>query len=148
MKARSRYSIGEWYGCAFEFLSPKQRRDQAKLHAGLTTIAGLDCPFQKNRMCTKKGDVCSLRKYEQIDEGPVKGTGPLVTTCPNRFLEGDTIFEWIGEEILQTASPIILGQIGFLDRLRPVEEMADDEEADSQDFIGRIDNDVLGCDSL
>ena len=126
-KTRSRYSMGEWYGRAFEFFSPKQRRDQAKLHAGLTTIAGLDCPFQKNRICTKKAGVCSLRKYEQIDDGPVKGTGPLVTTCPNRFLEDDTIFRWVGEEILQTKTPIILGQIGFLDRLRP-EETADDEE--------------------
>jgi hypothetical protein len=139
-KTRSRYSIGEWYGRAFEFFSPKQRHDQAKLHAGLTTIAGLDCPFQKNRICTKKGGVCSLRKYERIDDGLVKGTGPLVTTCPNRFLEDDTIFRWIGEEILQTKTPIILGQIGFLDRLRPVEEIADDEQEDSQDFIGRIDN--------
>ena len=138
-KTRSRYSIGEWYGRAFEFFSPKQRRDQAKLHAGLTTIAGLDCPFQKNRICTNKGGVCSLRKYDQIDDGPVKGTGPLVATCPNRFLEDDTIFRWIGEEILQTKTPIIVGQIGFLDRLRP-EETADDEEEDSQDLIGRIDN--------
>jgi len=67
-KTRSRYSMGEWYGRAFEFFSPKQRRDQAKLHAGLTTIAGLDCPFQKNRICTKKAGVCSLRKYEQIGQ--------------------------------------------------------------------------------
>ncbi len=139
-KTRSRHSIGEWYGRAFEFFSSKQRRDQAKLHAGLTTIAGLDCPFQKNRICNKKGGVCSLRRYEQIDDGPVKGIGPLVTTCPNRFLEDNTIFRWIGEEILQTKSPIILGQIGFLDRLRPAEETSDGEEDDSRDFIGRIDN--------
>jgi hypothetical protein len=65
-KARSRYSIGEWYGRAFESLSPEERRDQAKLNAGLTTIAGLACPFQRNRICNKKGGVCSLRKYEQI----------------------------------------------------------------------------------
>jgi hypothetical protein len=139
-KTRSRYSIGEWYGRALEFFSPKQRRDQAKLHAGLATIAGLDCPFQKNRICTKRGGVCSLRKYQQIDDGPVKGGEPLVTTCPNRFLEDETIFKWIGKELFQTPSPIILGQIGFLDRLRPPEEMADDEEEDSQDFIGRVHN--------
>jgi hypothetical protein len=53
-KTRSRYFIGEWYGRPFESFSPEQRRDQAKLHAGLTTIAGLDCPFQKNRICNKK----------------------------------------------------------------------------------------------
>jgi hypothetical protein len=83
------------------------------VHAGFTTIAGLDCPFQENRTCTKKGGVCSLRRYEQIDNGPVKGVGLLVTTCPNRFLEDDTIFEWIGEEILQAKTSIVLGQIGF-----------------------------------
>jgi hypothetical protein len=97
-------------------------------------------PVSEKSHLQQKGGVCSLRKYEQIDDGAVKGIGPLVTTCPNRFLEEHTIFEWIGEEILQTRTPIILGQIGFLDRLRPVEEMAADEEAASQDFIGRIDN--------
>jgi Restriction endonuclease NotI len=112
-RTRRRYAIGEWYGGAFEFFSPKQRCDQAKLHAGLTTIAGFDCPFQKNRICTKKRGVCSLRAYEQIGDGPVTGVGPLMTTCPNRFLEYDTIFRWIGEEILETKSPIVLGQIGF-----------------------------------
>jgi hypothetical protein len=118
-KMRSRYSIGEWYGRAFEFFSPKQRRDQAKLHAGLTTIAGLDCPFQKNRICTKKGGVCSLLKYEQIDDGPVKGTGPLITTCPNRFLEDDTIFRWIGEEILQTKLRLFSVKSVFLPHRKP-----------------------------
>jgi Restriction endonuclease NotI len=118
-KTRSRYSIGEWYGRAFEFFSPKRRRDQAKLHAGLTTIAGLACPFQKNRICTKKGGVCSLRRYEQIDDGPVKGTGPLVTTCPNRFLEDDTIFRWIGEEILRQKLPLFSAKSGFLPHHKP-----------------------------
>ncbi len=137
-KIRSRYSIGEWYGRAFESFSAKQRHDQAKLHAGLTTISGLDCPFQRNRVCNKKGGVCSLRKYEQIGDQRVTLTGPLVTTCPNRFLENDTIFTWVGQEILGTKEPIVLGQVGFLDRLRPVEESS--EEEDSRDFIGRIDN--------
>jgi len=137
-KIRSRYSIGQWYGRAFESFSAKQRHDQAKLHAGLTTISGLDCPFQRNRVCNKKGGVCSLRKYEQIGDQRVTLTGPLVTTCPNRFLENDTIFTWVGQEILGTKEPIVLGQVGFLDRLRPVEESS--EEEDSRDFIGRIDN--------
>lgn len=138
IKVRTRYSIGEWYGRPFEFFSPKQRRDQAKLHVGLTTIAGLNCPFQRNRICSKKGGVCSLRKYEQIDDGLVTPSGPLVTTCPNRFLDDGTVFKWVAQEILQTNDPIILGQIGFLDRLRPPDEVSDDE--DSRDFIGRIDN--------
>jgi hypothetical protein len=138
LKLRSRYSIGEWYGSRFEQLSPKQRRDQGKLHKGLKNITGLDCPFQPNRICSKKGGVCSLQKYEKIGDRSVTLTGPLVTTCPNRFLEDGTIFRWIGEIILQTREPIVLGQVGFLDRLRAPEESIDDE--DSRDFIGRIDN--------
>lgn len=136
-KVRSRYSIGEWYGSPFELLSAKQREDQAKLEIGTKTITGLNCPFQKDRICNKKGGVCSLRKYEQGDDKRVTLTGPLITTCPNRFLEDDAIFPWVGETILQTTEPVVLGQIGFLDRLRATEEIA---EEDSRDFIGRIDN--------
>jgi len=33
-----------------------------------------------------------------------------------------------------------LSQIGFLDRLRPEQPAAEDEEEDARDFIGRIDN--------
>ena len=137
-KIRSRYSIGEWYGVGLDQLSRKQRRDQANLHVGVKTITGLDCPFQRNRVCSKKGGVCSLRKYQQVGDEPVTLEGPLVTTCPNRFLEEGTIFRWVGEKILETRDPIVLGQIGFLDRLREPEETNDDEE--SGDFIGRIDN--------
>jgi hypothetical protein len=136
-KIRARYSIGEWYGGAVEHLSTKQRHDQAKLEVGTNTITGLNCPFQKDRICNKKGGVCSLRKYEQTDDRTTNLVGPLITTCPNRFLEEGTIFRWIGEEILQTREPVVLGQIGFLDRLRPTEETT---EEDSRDFVGRIDN--------
>ncbi len=102
-------------------------------------MTGLNCPFQGDRICTKKGGVCSLRKYEQTGSAAVTGVGPLVTTCPNRFLEDSIVFRWIAETILQTSDPLILGQIGFLDRLR--ETTGDEEEDDdSADFIGRIDN--------
>ncbi len=67
--------------------------------------------------------------------------GPLVTTCPNRFVEEGKIYEWIGKEILGTEKPIILGQIGFLDRLRPADQTSEEaDDDDSKDFIGRIDN--------
>ena len=72
-KTRSRYSIGEWYGRALEFFSPKQRRDQAKVHTDLTTIACLDCCFRKSHLAPKRASVWPLRKYEQIDHDPVKG---------------------------------------------------------------------------
>jgi hypothetical protein len=136
-KVRSRYSIGEWYGSPFEVLSAKQRQDQGELEIATKTITGLNCPFQKNRICNKKGGVCSLRKYEEDSAKRVTLTGPLVTTCPNRFLEDDTIFRWVGETILETSEPVVLSQIGFLDRLRATEEIT---EEDSRDFIGRIDN--------
>jgi hypothetical protein len=77
-KTRSRYSIGECYGRPFELMTPKQRYDQATLEIGTTTLTGVNCPFQHNRICNKKGGVCSLRKYEQINARSVSGVGPLV----------------------------------------------------------------------
>ena len=140
-KTRRRYSIGEWYGAAFENLSPKQRFEQAKVEIDLDAISGGPCPFRPEGVCNKKGGVCSLRLYEQVGDGPVSGAGPIVTTCPNRFLEERAIFRWVGETLLQTPEPVVLGEIGFLDRITgtPVTE-PDDEDA--RDFIGRID-DVL-----
>ena len=80
-----------------------------------------------------------MRQYQQVGDGPVSGVGPVITTCPQRFLESETIFRWVGETLLQTSEPVVLSEIGFLDRLRP-EETPEDEEEDSRDFIGRIDN--------
>ena len=138
-KIRNRYSIGEWYGAGFETLSAAERFQRAKAECEANAILGVVCPFQSNAMCNKKGGVCSLRQYQQIADGPVSGTGPVITTCPQRFLESDTIFRWVGETLLQTKEPVVLSEIGFLDRLRP-EELHGEEEDDSRDFIGRIDN--------
>ena len=138
-KIRSRYSIGEWYGAGFESLTPAERFTRAKTECDKNAILGAVCPFQHNAKCNKKGGVCSLRQYQQISDGPVSGVGPVITTCPQRFLESDTIFRWVGETLLQTSEPIVLSEIGFLDRLRTAESQ-EDEEDDSRDFIGRIDN--------
>src|SRR5690606_24865564 len=115
LKARSRYSIGEWYGVGFETMSSAERFRRAKVEMETPGLTGTKCPFQHNATCNKKGGVCSLRAYQQISDGPVAGMGPLITTCPNRFLESDTIFQWVGKTILNTESPIVLGEIGFLD---------------------------------
>lgn len=138
---RRRYSIGEWYGTGLEVLTSRQRFERAKEEVRLEALTGTACPFQQETPCNKKGGVCSLRLYEQRGQGPVSGTGQLVTTCPLRFLEGDHVFRWVGETLLQTTSPVVLGQIGFLDRLHPPSADPGESE-DSQDFIGRID-DVL-----
>ena len=139
VRTRRRYSIGEWYGAGLEKLAPRQWSEQARIEIQLDALAGRPCPFQPNGLCNKKGGVCSLRLYEQIGDGPVQGIGPIITTCPLRFLEGENIFEWVGKTILQTEEPIVLSEIGFLDRLRP-QLVGDSDEEDSRDFIGRIDN--------
>ncbi len=140
-RVRRRYSIGEWYGVGLERLSPQERRERGATEAAAHTITGQPCPFQQNTTCSKKGGVCSLRLYEQAQD-LVTGVGPLITTCPNRFLEKQTVAQWVGETILQTAEPIVLGQVPFLDRLQaePDLEVADEEGGD---FIGRIDDVLL-----
>ncbi|HWD19596.1 MAG TPA: NotI family restriction endonuclease [Verrucomicrobiae bacterium] len=137
-RLRSRYSIGEWYGRGFETFTPQERRDLAAYESTAIELRGEPCPMQPGSTCNKKGGVCSLRLYEQTGDGPVMGSGPLVTTCPRRFLEDNAIFRWVGETLLQTKEPVVLGEIGFLDRLRPAAENPEDE--DGGDFIGRIDN--------
>jgi hypothetical protein len=137
LKIRNRYSIGEWYGAGFESLTPAERFSRAKIECDTNAILGAACPFQNDAKCNKKGGVCSLRQYQQVADGPVLGVGKVITTCPQRFLESDTIFRWVGEILLETNEPIVLSEIGFLDRLRSEEA---DEDEDSRDFIGRIDN--------
>ncbi len=139
-KTRRRYSIGEWYGAGLEKLSPSERFHRARTEIDTDALTGKPCPFQVPNACNKKGGVCSLRLYEQVDKASVLGTGPLITTCPSRFLEDRLIFRWVGETILQTDSPDVLNQIGFLDRLGPEPTEADE---DSGDFIGRIDNVIV-----
>ena len=138
-RLRSRYSIGEWYGSGFEALTPPERFQRAKTEVETNAILGAPCPFQTEAKCNKKGGVCSLRQYQQVGDSLVSGVGPVITTCPQRFLEADTIFLWVGETLLQTKEPVVLSEIGFLDRLRP-EEAPEDEDEDPRDFIGRIDN--------
>jgi len=115
-KIRTRYSIGEWYGLGFEALTPAERFTRAKTECDTDAILGAVCPFQRDAKCNKKGGVCSLRQYQKVSGGPVSGAGPVITTCPQRFLESDTIFRWVGETLLQTKEPIVLSEIGFLDQ--------------------------------
>jgi len=138
-KIRNRYSIGEWYGAGFESLTSTERFERAKTECEADAILVVACPFQQDTKCNKKGGVCSLRQYQQVENGQVVGVGPVITTCPQRFLESEKIFRWVGETLLQTTTPVVLSEIGFLDRLR-VEEALENEEDDSRDFIGRIDN--------
>ena len=50
-KARSRYSIGEWYGVGLESLTSTERFRQAKIECEADAIIGKSCPFQTNAKC-------------------------------------------------------------------------------------------------
>lgn len=134
---KPRYSIGEWYGESFEQLSPELRIKRAKIEIKKNGLVGNLCPFVKDAKCNKKGGVCSIRRYQKGDDGVVSCSGPLVTTCPARFLENDEIFRWVGNTILKNEEPIVLSQIGFLNRRIPKTSQS---EKGGRDFIGRIDN--------
>jgi hypothetical protein len=140
-RVRTRHSIGEWYGRGFEIMSPVERQGQARQEVRKKGAPTKQCPFQENAKCNKRGGVCSLRLYEQIGRGAVAGTGSPIATCPNRFMEDSTIYRWVGETLLGTSTPIVLSEIGFLDRVRPSNQNEDEEG--SADFIGRIDNVLL-----
>ena len=141
---RYRYGIGEWYGRSFAKLTPEERREFAKLQ----TLAKKDRPDMMcaprggNALCTKDSGVCSLRLYRQDTASGavsiVSGTsGVLVTTCPCRFDEGKVIYEWIGEEILGHSDPLVVNEVGFLER--NVEQIEYSGYPGRED-VGRIDS--------
>jgi len=140
IKTRTRYGIGEWYGQDILRMEPNGRRELASLEIEKNAILGKPCPNRPSKLCNKKGGVCTLRLYEQAGGASVSGKGSPVAVCPNRFFESGIIHRWVGETILGTPTPIVLSEIGFLDRLRPVEP---DEEDEESNLIGRIDNVLL-----
>lgn len=137
-KVRSKYAIGEWYGVDFEKMPADEKRQQAATELKAKGLTGRKCPFLINSACNKRGGVCSLRSFQQIESGAIQGVGPLVTICPNRFLEDSTIYSWVGRELLKTDDPIVLSEIGFLNRFKTNETL--EEKSDWRQFIGRIDN--------
>jgi hypothetical protein len=138
-KTRTRYSIGEWYGRDICRLDRKIRTTMAQAEVARDAILGNACPYHPRKICNKKGGVCTLRLYEQHGTGSAVGTGSPVSVCPSRFFEDGMIHRWVGETILGTTEPVVLSEIGFLDRLKPPEEQDDDLTT----VIGRIDNVLL-----
>lgn len=62
----------------------------------------------------------SLRLYEKSSQtGEVKPatgeSGQLRTVCPLRFEEDHLVYQWVGETILGSNDPVVLGEIGFLE---------------------------------
>jgi Restriction endonuclease NotI len=111
----SRYGTGELYGLDFIALSPARIRELSS-----APFKSQVCPFKPAapggppRKCNKKGGVCSLRRYEQDSNGQTLVTGEPVTTCPNRFLEGNVVSQWAGKTLLGTANPVVISEMPFL----------------------------------
>jgi hypothetical protein len=147
-KSNVTFGIAEWYGRPFESLTVAERRDFVSIQS--TPKADrppIPCPFQSTPQltvpCTKKGGVCSLRKYE-LSQDPngtrlAKPADKLIrTTCPHRFKESGEVYKWIGEVILGTVEVVPIGQIAFL---KPVPQMAAAEDRPhGEKEVGRIDN--------
>lgn len=141
-KEQYRFGIAEWYGKSLVHLHPAERRDFAELQQQNRKIRPPQpCPPRLTEnpqaFCTKEGGVCSLRLYklenQEVTVAPGH-LGGLVTTCPYRFNEGKLIFQWVGEMILGHSEPIIVKEVGFLEK--PRELPGNNQRADD---VGRID---------
>ncbi len=149
-KARSlkrpalRFGIGEWYGQSFANLEPDQRAALAAFQ--LPPQRGKPapvCPFQPGDVaCNKVGGVCSIRLFELLPSGDAKAVegkrGRLRAVCPNRFEEDGLIQRWVGEHLLGADAPIVVPEVGFLERVVPEAENSAPVEA-TKDDVGRID---------
>lgn len=88
-------------------------------------------------MCSKKGGVCSFQLYQRSESEAPKpaANSHLVSLCPSRFLEDDTVFKWVGETLLGTSTPAILTELPFLLSTHAVPEQADEDPS----AVARID---------
>jgi hypothetical protein len=130
----SRYGTGELYGFDFSALPPERIRELS-----LASHRNVVCPFKRAQpgkpppKCIKKGGVCSLRQCVQDDQGKVRPKGEPVSTCPNRFLEGNLVAEWVGETLLGTSKPLVVSELPFLMGKTQAQEESD------KDAVGKID---------
>ena len=90
----SRYGIGEWFGRDLLGLSGTERRELAE--SALGDGSSQDCPF-KDGKCNKKGGVCTLRPYEQEEDGLGAATGSPVIVCPVRFEQDEIVLRWLAD---------------------------------------------------
>jgi hypothetical protein len=145
---RKRFGIAEWYGRLITELTAEERRQLARVQfLKKKQRPPLLCPSRSTEgsqvACTKEGGVCTIRVYEQ---DPVRGTvsvpegeaRQLVTICPHRFKQQETIFRWIGELLLGTPAPRVVHEVPFLERA--VGAGSDERDVPQTEKVGRIDN--------
>ncbi|MBY0266768.1 MAG: hypothetical protein K2W84_10180 [Burkholderiales bacterium] len=133
-----RYGVGEWFGHPIRSLTEKQRKNFSLASANKKT--NKSCPFRVDAnpgaLCNKVGGVCSLVTYEKKSSGEVvvDSAENLVVTCPSRFWAGNEIFKTIGIDLLDSKTPTIVKEVGFLESLN--------SESDRE--VGRIDTVLVG----
>ena len=73
---------------------------------------------------------------EKQTTGFVAGpAGVIRAVCPARFVEKNTIFQWIGEVLFRNPNPIVLGNVPFLENVKTGKD------------VGKIDNIIVNGDS-
>lgn len=133
-----RYGIGEWFGRPAMSLNPADIRKLSK-EAAMKSPAEL-CPYRQpsspGAVCNKKGGVCSLTPYRTVTDGRVTigDAHELVTMCPSRFWEGNTLFKTIGRDLLHCETPTVVKEVGFLASVG----------GESSRDVGRIDTVLVG----
>lgn len=103
-----RYGIAELYGHCLEDLSPDDIRRLA-----CAPKKSQPCPF-RGSICNKNGGVCSFRLYQPIGSRGIASDETIVSLCPHRFREAETVFNWVGKELLGCAKPTVIREVPFL----------------------------------
>lgn len=137
----TRYGAGEIYGFDLAALTPERIRELS-----LAKNRDMLCPFKPQEAgktepkCSKKGGVCSLRQFVEDDSGVVSAAGKPVITCPQRFLQQKLIFEWVGETLLGSPTPMVISELPFL--MGAVEAVQEEGEA-----VGKIDKVLVNAEA-
>jgi len=143
---KSSFGIAEWYGELYKNLTRSERMKLVDAERSTLTCPFLsDMPHLAPRgrtKCNKAGGVCSLRSFN-IREGNIT-FGAITCTCPNRFLEGGTVFSQIGNILLGSSDTILVKEIPFLIRPSATDEESDThindaDPANDNEDVGRID---------
>jgi hypothetical protein len=141
-----RHGIGEWFGNLVANITPERRAELAAKSRLPVKTAAMPCPFRQEAdpeaICNKKGGVCTLRPHRRAADGTVSVGGPLVTLCPSRFWQDNSIFRWIGQTILDTSEPTLIKEVEFLESVlgaTDADEVEEGETSGKGDAVGRID---------
>ena len=152
-----RYGIAEWFGRDITRLTPEERQAFGQLAAKQDETGNLSeahpCPFLATLIpsarCNKASGVCAIRRYAPGPgaSGVTVGGEKIVTVCPSRFLqhvaEGQSLFAWIADKMLDIASPTVVKETPFLrkvsDATKADEANEGEPDEDEGKKAGRID---------